>query len=491
MHAALVLGCGSSGLASVRFLRRRGWQVALADTREAPASLSQLQTEFPEVPFTGGALPEGLVSDIDMLVMSPGLSLEHSLASPLVKKARELGKDIVGEIELFARELKHLKEQRGYSPKLVGITGTNGKTTTTRLVGLMAAQAGLKVCVAGNIGPNAVSELDRLLEEENLPELWVLELSSFQLATTTSLELDAAAFLNLTQDHVDWHGSMAEYEQAKRRIFSATTVRVLNRDDAVTLRSAEGEVPVRTFGVSAPKNPGEYGLTQADGLSWLSMMPAVFGKSRHRSLLLSDDPVSLQCMMPVDALKIRGQHNAMNALAALALSDAVGIAQKASLRALANFAGESHRVQLVLRTVTGVEFIDDSKGTNVGATVAALRGLGANGQKCSIILGGDSKGQDFSAIAEAIEQHARQVVLIGRDADRIAPVLENGSVPVLRAGFDFEKAVDLAYAACREGDAVLLSPACASWDMFKNYAERSARFIARAKEIAMREARED
>lgn len=488
MSHALVLGCGASGVASVRFLKRRGWSVALADTRESPAGLAAFQSEFPDVPFTGGQLSPELLNGCDALVLSPGLSPEHSAASSLVAAARKSGIDVLGEIELFARELAHLKDSIGYNPKIVAVTGTNGKTTTTRLTGLMVQEAKRSVCTAGNIGPNAVAELDRLKDAGNLPDYWVLELSSFQLATTQSLKPDAAAFLNLTQDHVDWHGSMAEYEAAKRRIFAEKTVRVLNREDAASMRAAEGGASVRTFGASDPAEPGQYGLTREAGVVWLSEIPYVKeSRLRRRSALLAPDPVQKTLLMPVSSLKIRGQHNAMNALAAIALAEAVGIPLSAALQTLTTFAGEPHRVQFVLKTASGVEFIDDSKGTNVGATCAALEGLGASGQKCSLILGGDSKGQDFSDIAKSVASHARFVVLIGRDADRIAPALAGLNVPVARAGFDFEKAVDMAYAAAREGDAVLLSPACASWDMFKNYAERSARFIARAKEIAARE----
>ncbi len=488
MSKALVLGCGASGLACVRFLVRRGWDVSVADTREAPAGLAELRRDFPSIRFTGGDLPDSLIQDCDIVVLSPGLSPEHSMAAKLVSRAKKEGKEILGEIELFARELARLKETKGYEPKIVGITGTNGKTTTTRLVGLMAQEAGRSVCVAGNIGPNAVTELDRLNDGGELPSFWVLELSSFQLATTQSLKASAAAFLNLTQDHVDWHGSMAEYEAAKRRIFSQGTVRILNRDDAASMRAAEEAASIRTFGVSEPKLPGEYGLVRDAGIEWLcEIPPQAEGLPRRRSLLLAADPAERRLLMPVDSLKIRGRHNAMNALAAIALAEAVGLPLSAALRTLSKFPGEAHRVQFVLKTASGVEFIDDSKGTNVGATCAALCGLGASGQKCSLILGGDSKGQDFSDISEAVAAYARSVVLIGRDADRIKPAVSGLGVPVQNAGFDFEKAIELAYEAAHKGDAVLLSPACASWDMFKNYAERASRFIVKAKEIALRE----
>lgn len=490
-HRALVLGCGASGAAAARFLHRRGWQVSVADTRETPPAAAALKSEG--IAFAGGGLSADMVSeDLDLLVMSPGLSPEHSAAAPLVARAKSLHIDIAGEIELFARELKRLAAFRHYRPLIIAITGTNGKTTTTTIVGKMAAACGKSVCVAGNIGPNAVAELDRLLTVNELPETWVLELSSFQLETTVSLTCDAAAFLNLTEDHVDWHGSMEAYAAAKGRIFSASTKRVLNADDPVVMQCAEGVDPalVEVFSDADPKEgPFEnWGIAKDAGLEWLAYMPRTPAAATKIERLAAE-PVEKTLLMPVDALLIRGRHNAMNALAALALVKSAGLPLGPALEALKSYKGEPHRVQPVL-AIEGIEFIDDSKGTNVGATIAALEGLGKSGKKSSIILGGDGKGQNFAPLAESLARWAVHAVLIGRDAPKIREALEAAHVAYEEAGVDFEAAVNAAWRAAREaksaGDdvVVLLSPACASWDMFSNYAERSARFVARAQKIA-------
>ena len=484
---ALVLGCGASGEACAAFLHEAGWRVRMADTREHPAGVQRLLEAMPDLEVKTGGLPVQWVKDQDLLVFSPGLSPEHSAAAPLTAAAREAGIPIVGEIELFARELNRLNREQGYRPKVLAITGTNGKTTTTTIVGLMAKAAGLSTCVAGNIGPNALAELAKAEKAGRLPEVWVLELSSFQLATTSSLSVTAAAFLNLTEDHIDWHGSMAQYAQAKGRIFLNAANKILNRGDAVVMQQAAGTTPVRTFGLTAPVKPGEWGVTTDAGVQWLSCVPyAVEAELKSkRARLGAEDAPQLTLLMPAKALRIRGRHNVMNALAALALADAAGLPLASSLSVLSTYRGEAHRVQPVV-SVNGVEFIDDSKGTNVGAVVAALEGLAGDGMKSSIILGGDGKGQDFSPLCDVVARCARHVVLMGRDGRAIGRALERSGVAMEDAGTDFERAVDLAYAAAQPGDAVLLSPACASWDMFSNYAERSARFVARARYWASR-----
>ena len=478
---ALILGCGASGLAAAEYLTRRGWSLVVADTRNAPGGLARLRQIAPEARFTGGAMPPELLDGVELVVISPGLSPEHSDAAPLVARARARGTPVVGEIELFARELARLRAETGYEPRVIGITDTNGKTTTTTLVGLMMAGSGVSTHVAGNIGPNAITELLKCEDEKKLPECWVLELSSFQLETTSSLVCDCAAFLNLTQDHIDWHGSLERYAQAKMRIFSEKTIRVLNREDRFTMQAA-GESLTETFGEGEPRSPGEWGLSERDGLMWLARIARTSGAESKNRFLREPDP-GMELLMPEQALKIRGRHNAMNALAALALTVAAGGSLAAGLKVLTDYRGEAHRVQSVL-TVNGIEFIDDSKGTNVGATVAALAGLGRAGVRSSIILGGDAKGQDFGPIAEALKLYASHVVLIGRDAPRIASVLAAQGIPYEECGTDFEKAVDRAFLAAEAGQAVLLSPACASWDMFTSYAERSERFVERARLLA-------
>ena len=484
---ALVLGAGASGTASAVFLHSRGWSVTVADTRPDPVVSVELTERAGEglILRFGGLPAELLTDDVDLVVVSPGLSLEHSAAAPICARAREAGVPVAGEIELFARELARLEACRSYAPVVIGITGTNGKTTTTSLVGKMVEACGKTVCVAGNIGPNAITELDKHLKANTLPEVWVLELSSFQLETTESLACTAAAFLNLTEDHVDWHGSIEAYAAAKKKIFAPGTVRVVNRDDPVTVACA-GEGPAYTFGEGGVEAPGAWGIEKENGLEWLAMRdrdPAAATKKER----LAAEPVGRMLLMPLEALLIRGRHNAMNALAALALVHAAGLPLAGALKALQTYRGEAHRVQKVLE-VGGIDFIDDSKGTNVGAVIAALTGLGRSGQKSVVILGGDGKGQNFEPLAEPVAAHARAAVLIGRDGPAIGKAIASAGVPLIEAGTDFERAVREAFAAAQPGDAVLLSPACASWDMFKNYAERSALFVKTARSIEKRAA---
>ena len=454
---ALVVGLGASGEACTKFLlKRQGF--SFVSLQEAQAQLK----------------------DCNLLVMSPGISPWHSAVTPLVRSAQSLGIEIVGEIELFARELLRLKSEKAYEPKVIAVTGTNGKTTTTVLTTKMAAASGLKAVAAGNIGPNAVTELDRYLESGELPDVWVLELSSFQLETTSSLAPDAAALLNITQDHLDWHGGMNEYVAAKGKIFAhEKTARILNRDDTTVMNFAAHDRKVFTFGATEPQHPNEWGLVKEDGIVWLAFNEDDSVQLTKRKVL---EGHVLQRLMPEDALHIRGRHNSMNALAALALIYAAGLPISDALRALAQYRGELHRVEYVM-TVNGVDYIDDSKGTNVGATVAALEGLGANGTKLVVILGGDGKGQDFSPIADSMGKHARAAVLIGRDAPLIEKALQGAEYPIIHAK-DMPQAVQKASELAQPHDCVLLSPACASWDMFKDYAQRSAIFIASAKALA-------
>ena len=476
---ALVVGLGASGEACSRFLLKRDWSVISTDTRQRPPALSRLNGVQG---FEFCSLDEALnkLGGVELLVMSPGISPWHSAVTPLVQKALSMGIEMVGEIELFARELNRLEELRGYKPKVIAITGTNGKTTTTVLTTKMAAAGGLKAVAAGNIGPNAVTELDRYLEAEDLPDVWVLELSSFQLETTSTLAPDAAALLNITQDHLDWHGGMNEYVAAKAKIFAhEKTARILNRDDLTVMNFAAPDRKVLTFGVGEPKQAKEWGLVESDAITWLAFNEDDSVQLTKRKVL---EGHVLQRLIPEEALHIRGRHNSMNALAALALIYAAGLSLSDALRALSEYRGEPHRVEYVM-TVNGVDYIDDSKGTNVGATVAALEGLGANGTKLVVILGGDGKGQDFGPIAQSMSRHARAAVLIGRDAPLIEQALTGTDFPIMHAE-DMPQAVLKASQLAQPHDAVLLSPACASWDMFKDYAERSAIFIASAKALA-------
>ena len=490
-QTAVVLGLGASGLAMARALVQGGATVRVADTRAEPPMLAALRAELPQVPFAGGAFDLGLLDGAELLALSPGLSPTQSTAAPLVGAARKAGIDVVGEIELFARALAGLKASRDYAPRVVGVTGTNGKTTTARLTGLLIERSGRSVAVAGNISPTALDALRECLRGDRLPDTWVLELSSFQLATTRSLVCDAATVLNVSQDHLDWHGSFDAYAKAKARIFAPRTVQVLNRDDPVVAAMARKTSQVVTFRLQPPAQADEYGLLSEGGITWLAYAEDLAHGHRRRRPEAEQDASAEQLyvhrLMPADALAIRGRHNAGNALAALALARAIGCPLAPMLHALRGYRGEPHRVQLIA-TVGGVQYYDDSKGTNVGATVAALDGLAAEGLRLVVILGGDGKGQDFTPLAAPLARAARAVVLIGRDARAIEQAIGAGSAPypILHAA-SLPEAVEAAAGEAREGDAVLLSPACASLDMFRDYVQRAEVFAGAVRERALQE----
>lgn len=372
---------------------------------------------------------------------------------------------------------------KGYTPAVLAITGTNGKTTVTSLTGQLVERAGKTVAVAGNIGPTLLDTLSAHIDAGTLPDVWVLELSSFQLDGVQGFEPTAATVLNLTQDHLDWHGDMKSYAAAKARIFGARGLMILNRDDAGVMAMLPPPLRVKlqrpqirthvTFGAAMPLRPGDYGIERVNGMTWLvRALEADETQKRKRGAVVEEE-IFLQRLMPADALRIRGRHNAMNALAALALASAAGCALGPMLYGLREYRGEPHRVESVA-IVDQVEFFDDSKGTNVGATAAALVGLGEE-RRVVVILGGEGKGQDFEPLAEPVRQYARAVVLIGRDAPIIEAALAATGVSLLHAA-SMHDAVKLAGARANPGDAVLLSPACASFDMFKDYAHRAEVF---------------
>ena len=380
---------------------------------------------------------------------------------------------------------------KGYTPAVLAVTGTNGKTTVTALTGQLVERAGKSVAVAGNIGPTLLDTLAAHIDAQTLPDVWVLELSSFQLDGVQGFEPTAATVLNLTQDHLDWHGDMASYASAKARIFGSKGLMVLNRDDPGVMAMLPAPIKVKlqrpqirahvTFGSAMPLRPGDYGIERVNGMTWLvRALEADETQKRKRGAVVEEE-IFLQRLLPADVLRIRGRHNAMNALAALALASAADCPLGPMLYGLREYRGEPHRVEPIA-LVDDVEYFDDSKGTNVGATVAALSGLGED-RRVVVILGGEGKGQDFEPLAEPVHRCARAVVLIGRDAPLIEQALAATGVSLMHAG-SMEEAVKLAATRANPGDAVLLSPACASFDMFKDYEHRAAVFCEAVQALA-------
>lgn len=455
----LVLGLGDTGLSCARWLAARGAQVSVADNRAVPPHAARLAELLPQVPLYTGAFDDAQLQSAELLVVSPGVPLTE----PALARAIAAGIEAVGDVELFARAIHALNAQRASSAdssgpmRMLAITGSNGKSTVTAMSGDMCRMAGLVACVAGNIG---LPVLDALIEIElgiaPAPQVWVLELSSFQLETTSSLNADAATVLNLSEDHMDRYPDMEAYAAAKARIFSGNGVQVVNRDDARSLAMVQPGRRVVSFGLDRSPRDENFGLCEDE-------------------LCRGGD-----MLMPLSALPVAGLHNAANALAALALTRSLGLPMEALLRGLLHFQGLPHRVEKVAE-IEGVTWYDDSKGTNVGATEAALYGMGK--RKAVVILGGDGKGQDFSPLKAAVKANARAVVLIGRDAPLIETALAGSGVDICRAA-SMEDAVEQAQRLALPGDAVLLSPACASFDMFRNYIHRAEVFIDAVKKRA-------
>ncbi len=612
----LVLGLGESGIAMARWCADHGARVRVWDSRETAPQDAALKEQVPSAERLSGTLDAALMREgVQLVLKSPGLAPSDERIAPLLTLAQETGVPVQGELNLFARALADLKAERGYAPKVIAITGTNGKTTTTSMTGQLIERTGKRVAVAGNIGPTMLQTLadalalepvpeapeaeaaaeavlaepealateepvqaaaeatdvvpnepvteppapvddDEIAAEtemlgaqeipaeaeaaalavepavaaaavdvppaddeptgggppphlipppppgpvfEHLPEVWVLELSSFQLEGVQGFEPTAATVLNVTQDHLDWHGSMASYAAAKARIFGKEAVMVINRDDALVEKMIPAPVPgkgrfakpierqVVRFGLDAPQRPGDFGVMVENGIAWLvrALEPDESGvKKPKKGAVVEEEDLMIQRLMPADALRVRGRHNAANALAALALATAAGSPLAPMLHGLREYAGEPHRVEFVA-TVNGVEAYDDSKGTNVGATVAALNGLGEDKSpnKLVVILGGDGKGQDFTPLATPVQRHVRAVATIGRDAEAIEQVLRYTGVAVQRHA-SLEEATRWSFQRAHAGDAVLLSPACASLDMFRNYAHRAEVFVAEVQAAA-------
>ena len=540
----LILGLGDSGLSMARWCARQGARVTVADTRADPPNSSTLQAQYPEVRRVTGEWGAHLVEgqDVRAVFKSPGLSPAE--VAPVWQAAQAMGLWTGTELTLFVHALQTLREERGYAPRVLAITGTNGKTTVTSLTGQLLERAGVRTAVAGNIGPTLLdtltqaldaappwdppgveavthaageeladaatvpaSALPAVLDDESakadvpliappppkidlgLPEVWVLELSSFQLDGVSGFEPSAATILNITEDHLDWHGTLPAYVEAKSRIWGTQGLMVINRDDPLVKAMTPADEPVRkknqvprhwiSFGSGLPVRPGDYGLETVNGMTWLVRAhEADETRKRRRG---EEEDIYIQRLMPADVLRIRGEHNALNALAALALACSTGSQLAPMLYGLREYRGEPHRVDSVA-IVNDVEYIDDSKGTNVGATVAALQGLGRQ-RRLVVILGGDGKGQDFSPLLEPVRRHVRAVLLLGRDAPRLREALSSAGVPMTDVQ-TLPQAVREARQLAQPGDAVLLSPACASLDMFRNYSHRAEVFIQTVQALA-------
>ncbi len=435
----IVVGLGKSGLSSARFLVRRGEPVTVVDSREHPPCLDELRRELPEVEVITGPFDAGVLRRAERLVVSPGVSLrERAIAAAIAADV-----PVLGDIELFARHA---------DAPVIAITGSNGKSTVTTLLGEMAREAGVAVKVGGNIGTPALELL-----EGDAPDFYLLELSSFQLETTDSLNPLAASVLNVSADHMDRYDTLADYADAKQRIFRGDGVMVINADDPRVRKMVRPGRKVVRFTAGTP-GKGDYGLRSSNGEGWLA---------RGEQLIL-----------PVRELRIPGRHNQLNALAALALGEAMGLPQAAMVEALRRFSGLPHRTEWVAE-IDGVNWYNDSKATNVGATLAALEGFE---EQVVLIAGGEGKGADFSTLCQTVAVKARAVILMGRDASLMARVLE-GMAPVEHAE-DMADAVARAYRWAEPGDSVLLSPACASFDMYDGFEARGRAFVAAVNRLA-------
>ena len=440
-HKMIIIGLGKTGLSCARFLASAGVSFAVMDDREEPPELNNITKLLPDVPLFLGELNRDLLRSADELILSPGLPRSH----PAIREAEQNGVGVTGDIELFARQA---------GAPVIAVTGANGKSTVASLISAMVEQSGLRPLLGGNIGTPA---LDLLAEPR--PDFYVLELSSFQLELVSSLNAAAAVVLNVSADHMDRYPDLQAYAAAKQRIYRGDGVMIINADDACSLSMAEPGREITRYSLHSPAADDEFGVVYRRGVAWLAE-----GK---------DD------LIPVAELLIKGDHNISNALAALALGKAVGLPRPEMLHTLKIFAGLPHRCQRV-GSIGGVEWFNDSKGTNVGATCAAVAGLGGN-KDLVLIAGGEGKGADFSVLKGPVGEHVHTVILIGRDANRIAAAL-NGCAKLIRAT-SLESAVETAAKIARSGEKVLLSPACASFDMFRDYQERGEVFMRAVKEL--------
>jgi UDP-N-acetylmuramoylalanine--D-glutamate ligase len=451
----LVLGLGETGWSMTRWLAGKGARLRVADSRENPPHAVRVREHLRNAEVRTGPFTADTFADVDAIAISPGIDRREALVAAAIDR----GTPVVGDVELFAQSMmQHCGSNE--RPAVLAITGSNGKSTVTAMAGDICAAAGRRTVVAGNIGLPVLDAWSEIEAGGPLPEVFVLELSSFQLESTQTLEPTAATMLNLSEDHMDRYDAIADYAAAKARIFAGNGLQVLNRDDAWSMAMRRPQRSRVSFGLDSPPADTDWGMRDGDVLT-------------HGN----------EAVMHVDELTVTGMHNAANALAALALTDAIRIPRAAAIGALRKFRGLPHRVEHVA-DIRGIAFYDDSKGTNVGSTVAALQGMR---QPTVLIAGGDGKGQDFSPLAPAVAARARAVVLIGRDAPLVRQALAGCNVPLLDES-SMEDAVATAYRVARGGDVVLLSPACASYDMFRNYGHRAEVFVAAVRALAQREA---
>ncbi len=434
VHKTIIIGLGKTGLSCARFLARRGIAFVIMDSRNSPPALESFIQDFPDVEIYLGEFDPAILAAATFMVISPGVSANH----PAIRTAAEKGAELVGDIELFARHA---------NAPVVAVTGSNGKSTVASLISSMIAASGLEVYLGGNFGTPALAFLDK-----PAPDFYVLELSSFQLETVRSLNAIASVVLNISADHMDRYEGLEDYANAKRHIYAGTGHMVINHDDARVVAMAAPDRNLVGFTLSVPK-AGDFGLVSHGGQDWLSQ--------------------GMTLLMPVTSMAMKGRHNVSNALAALALGHAIGLSSGTMIEVLKTFAGLPHRCEWVAES-RGVTWINDSKGTNPGASCAAIEGL-ADGEDIILIAGGDGKGADFSELAGSVAGRVHAAILIGRDANRIASALE-GKTRIYYAT-SMDAAVSTAADVARAGDKVLLSPACASFDMFCDYQDRGHRFI--------------
>lgn len=489
----LVLGLGLTGQAVARWLSEQGCKLVLVDTR-ADLELNELKAQLSDDAVKwhlGKELTGELLAEVDAVVVSPGLSPHQSPVAEFLQTAQQLDMPVIGDIELFSQALDSLAQSHNYQPQVLAVTGTNGKTTVTALTRHMLESCGLRAVAAGNIAPPVLGALAQMMSEppEQWPQVWVLELSSFQLHYTSSLAPKAAVVLNLTQDHLDWHASFEEYQADKVRIFAKAELCLVNRDDPLVVQMVQSldHLSVRSFGAGEPLLTHDLGLESSHAVRWLvSAEPQEFEDQVKPVKRRKGDPPPLRQpgrlvrLMPADALPMVGVHNTLNVMAAALLARAAGGSWAPILRAAGNYHGEPHRMQFV-RTIGEVGFYNDSKGTNVGATVAAVAGMD---KPFVLIAGGLAKGQDFAPLVQALAHKVRHVVLIGQDAAFIQSALAAGGVESKIAD-DMASAVRSAFEFAQPGQMILLSPACASFDMFNGYAHRGHVFIDEVAQLAL------